>query len=177
MLKKLLLVIGVIGLVFAAGFGYLFYEASQPPDMKKAQAMEAKPAPALTLATFPDKKEVPLKDLIGKGKPVFLNFWATWCPPCVKEMPYMNELYPEYKDKMDFIVASVDSKQDDVVTFQKKNNYAFPIYYAKNSEVSSAYGLQGIPTSFIIDGKGNIVNVHIGGMDKAAMKQFLDSAF
>lgn len=177
MLKKILMVIGVVVFIALGGLAYLFYAASQPPDMAKAQAMENKPAPQLTLLTFPDKKTVTLKDLSGKGKPVFLNFWATWCPPCVGEMPHMQELYPQYKERMDFIVASVDAKKDDVVKFQEKNKYAFPIYYADNSEVSKAYSLQGIPTSIIIDGKGNIVNIHIGGMEKDAMKKFLDSAF
>lgn len=177
MFKKIMIVLGVVVAIVAGGFGYLFYAASQPPDLAKAQAMENKPAPNLQLATFPDKKAVALKDISGKGKPVFLNFWATWCPPCVAEMPHMNELYPQYKDKMDFVVASVDAKQEDVVTFQKKNNYQFPIYYAESKEVHAAYGLQGIPTSVIIDGKGNLVNVHIGGMNKEDMKKFLDSAF
>ncbi len=177
MLKKILIVLGVLVVIAAGGVGYLYYSVTKGPDMAKAQAMERQPAPIIALKTFPDKNEVSLGDLIGKDKPVYLNFWATWCPPCVHEMPFMNELYPEYKDKMDFVIASVDAKQDDVVKFQEKNNYSFPIYYADNKEAAQAYGIQGIPTSVLIDGKGNVINVHIGSMSKEDMKSFLDGAF
>ena len=177
MLKKILIVLGVLVVIAAGGVGYLYYSVTKGPYMAKAQAMERQPAPIIALKTFPDKNEVSLGDLIGKDKPVYLNFWATWCPPCVHEMPFMNELYPEYKDKMDFVIASVDAKQDDVVKFQEKNNYSFPIYYADNKEAAQAYGIQGIPTSILIDGKGNVINVHIGSMSKEDMKSFLDGAF
>lgn len=177
MLKKILIVVGVLACLLVGGFGYVMYNTSQTPDMSKVQAMSQKAAPNLQLTTFSEKKPVALSELIGKGKPVYLNFWATWCPPCVREMPYMNELYPKYKDKMDFVIASVDEKETDVVTFQKKNNYQFPIYYAKNSEVASAYQLQGIPTSVLIDGQGNIITVHVGSMSKEDMESFFNKAF
>jgi len=177
MLKKILMVLGVIFVLIVGGVGYLYYTVTKGPDMAKAQAMERKPAPIISLKTFPEKNSVSLQDLIGKGKPVYLNFWATWCPPCVGEMPHMNALYPQYKDKMDFIIASVDSKQDDVVAFQEKNNYSFPIYYADNREAAEAYGIQGIPTSILIDAEGNIINIHIGSMGKDDMQSFLDGAF
>ncbi len=171
MLKKILIGLGVVVAIIAGVFVYVVKEASTPPDMAKAAAMEQKAAPSLTIAAYPDDKKIELSQLYGK-KPIYLNFWATWCPPCVREMPFMNELYPQYKDKLDFVVVSVDSKRSQLDEFVKKTGYNFPIYTTDNESAGKAFGLQGIPTSVLITPDGKIAKIHIGSMSKEEMEAF-----
>jgi len=113
-----------------------------------------------------------------KGKPIFLNFWATWCPPCVEEMPFINELYSEYKDKVNFVMISVDNadSKDKVNKFIADKGFNFPVYTAEQADVYKAYNVQGIPTTYIIDASGNIIQKHVGGMTKSELKALLDKA-
>ncbi|MGB5418505.1 TlpA family protein disulfide reductase [Algibacter sp.] len=90
-----------------------------------------------------------------KGKVVLLNFWATWCPPCIAEMPSMQDLYTDYKDKIEFVFVS---NEDFTVInkFMAKNGYDFQVYnpvtqYPENFDISS------IPRTFLIGKSGNIV--------------------
>lgn len=90
-----------------------------------------------------------------KNKPVFLNFWATWCPPCLAEMPSIQRLYDEYGDGMVFILAS----QEDMgilKSFVEKKNYTFPIYMLSGS-VPDVFASRSIPASFLISPKGKLM--------------------
>jgi len=107
-----------------------------------------------------------------KGKIVFLNFWATWCPPCKEEMPYMQELYEEYKDQDVAILAvnpaSVELRKDSlgegdaeeaekrVREFIEKEGFTFPILLDRKDEVWAVYMQWGIPANYIIDKEGII---------------------
>ena len=171
MFKKILIGFGIVVAIVAGVVVYVVKEASAPPDMAKAHAMEQKSAPTLTIATYPDGQKMELSQLYGK-KPIYLNFWATWCPPCVREMPYMNELYPQYKDKLDFVVVSVDSKRASLDAFIEKTGYDLPIYTTDNESANKAFELQGIPTSVLITPEGKIAKIHIGSMSKEEMEAF-----
>jgi len=99
----------------------------------------------------------------AKGKVVFVNFWATWCPPCRAEMPMIQKLYDDYKDKIEFVFVTTDSKEK-VESFYKKNSYDLPTYTMvtnspKEFEVSS------IPASYLLDKNGNIVISKVGAAD------------
>ncbi len=89
------------------------------------------------------------------SKPVFLNFWATWCPPCIAELPGIAELYEEYGDKVNFVLVSEESRSK-VRAFAKKHNYnQLPFY--QNSYVPNDFASNSIPTTFIIDKEGVVV--------------------
>ena len=113
-----------------------------------------------------------LKDLDGKkvrlsdyrGKIVFLNFWATWCPPCRAEMPSMEKLNGKMNGT-DFIIFAVSidtSSPERVANFIEKNGYTFDILHDSDQAVAKNYLVMGIPTTYIIDKKGIIVEKSVG---------------
>lgn len=113
-----------------------------------------------------------LKDLDGKnltlsslrGKFVFLNFWATWCPPCRAEMPSMQVLHEKYKNE-NFVILAVNLREDKktVEKFLKKNKYTFPVVMDVNGDVGgSMYGVSGIPTTYFIGADGYVLGRLVG---------------
>jgi thiol-disulfide isomerase/thioredoxin len=113
-----------------------------------------------------------LSDL--KGKDVFLNFWATWCPPCKGEMPEIEKLYQETKNSNLVIVAiEIGEPLNDVKAFIQQNNYNFKVLLDSDQKVSSQYGITGVPTSFFINKEGNIVAENIGAMNIDQMKKYI----
>ena len=119
-----------------------------------------------------------LKDLSGnkvklsdyKGKVIFLNFFASWCPPCREEMPSIQRLYEKTRSLKSFklITVSVDSIENDARSFIKDGGYTFPVLLDTSSTVSDIYGIRGIPATFIIDKKGRIIDMVVGGRDWAS---------
>jgi len=123
------------------------------------------PAPDFTLEDM-DAKKYSLKDY--RGKVILLNFWATWCPPCRREMPSMERLNKKFKGK-DFAVLAVNQMEgvDPVFAFTGglEVDPTFPIVFDKDSSVSRAYGVMGLPTTYLIDKKGNVRFRAIGGRE------------
>jgi len=130
--------------------------------------MVGKPAPDFALRDL-DGKEVKLADF--KGKVVILDFWATWCPPCVKEIPHFIELYREYKEQ-DFAMVgiSVDRGIGVVKSFAQQHQVNYPILMA-DGKVQQAYGgIRSIPTTFVTDKEGRIQRYYVGYRDKAVFE-------
>lgn len=118
-----------------------------------------KEAPDFKLKTI-EGKEVSLKDY--RGKVVLINFWATWCPPCREEMPLFEKVYKKYKDKgFEILAISTDSSVDQVKKFLKEYRVSFPVLF-DDANVSGLYGIQGLPTSFLINREGEVVKVRLG---------------
>ena len=111
-----------------------------------------------------------------KGKVIFLNFWATWCPPCKKEMPDVESIYKEYgENKKDVVILGVNSeKENEVKKFLKDKGYTFPTVIDENSEVMRKYFIQAFPTSFVIDKEGNVYGYVMGGLTKEQIKQVIE---
>jgi len=125
------------------------------------------PAPDFML-TSTDGKQIKLSDY--KGKIVILDFWATWCAPCRKGIPDLVEIQKEYKDNVVIVGISLDkqSTKNFVIPFMKEFGINYPVVYG-NGKVVADYGyIQAIPTSFIIDRKGNIVDGFVGLVTKDA---------
>ena len=123
-----------------------------------------------------------------KGKTVFLNFWATWCPPCRMEMPYMNELYEEYnKNQDDVVILGVASPklgnegdEDHIKEFLEEEGHDFPVVFDNAAEkdinyIVEMYGINAFPTTFIIDKEGYITKYIPGAMNKETMKDLIES--
>jgi thiol-disulfide isomerase/thioredoxin len=110
------------------------------------------PTPDFTLQD-PDGKKISLKDF--RGKLVFLNFWASWCVPCREEMPAMERLYQEFKNK-NFVVLAVNVKDNrkDAMAFVKELKVTYPIVLDPNGDVGLLYGAFGLPTTYLIGPKG-----------------------
>lgn len=100
---------------------------------------------------------VKLSDFVGK-KLVLLNFWATWCPYCVKEIPQLKEIYSKYKSKgLEIIAVNLGENQKNVEKFIKNYNIEYLILLDQRGISARMYGVQGIPTNFLIDLKGNVI--------------------
>lgn len=122
-------------------------------------------APEFTLK-LTDGKDIKLSD--NKGKVVIIDFWATWCPPCRRGIPDLVDIQKKYSKDIVVIGISLDTETiDDVVPFMKKFGINYPVAYG-TAEVVKAFGnIEAIPTSFIVDKTGQIVDKHIGLVDKS----------
>jgi thiol-disulfide isomerase/thioredoxin len=101
-----------------------------------------------------------------KGKVVFLNFWATWCPPCREEMPSMEALYQRFRGRgLEFLAVDIQEGKDEVAAFMKQFGLTFPAALDDTGKISAEYGIRGIPTTFIIDKEGGIIASVVGGRD------------
>ncbi len=131
--------------------------AQSKVDYKKAipilQPMKDNaPTPDFDLAT-PDGKKISLKSF--RGKVVLLNFWASWCVPCREEMPAMEKLYQEYKDKNFVILAvAVKDRKQDAIDFIKELKITYPVALDPEAQVGSLYGAWGLPATYLIGPKG-----------------------
>jgi peroxiredoxin len=117
------------------------------------QAMkEVAPTPEINLAA-PDGKKIALKDF--RGKIVLLNFWASWCVPCREEMPAMEKLYQEFKDKNFVILAvAVKDRKQDAIDFVNELKLTYPIALDPDAKVGQEYGAWGLPVTYLIGPKG-----------------------
>ena len=119
-------------------------------------------------ATAVDGSVVELAKL--KGKVVVVNYWATWCGPCRQEIPGFVEVYKEYKAKgLEIVGVSLDDNGWEAVKpYLAKISIPYPVVLPDEVLTSSYGSIQAIPTTFFVDKKGNIVDKHVGYMDKAA---------
>ena len=124
------------------------------------------PAPNFTFPGL-DGKKVSLTDF--KGKVVFINIWATWCPPCREEMPSMEKLYQELKgEDFEILAVSIDTSGAKVVApFMKEYKLSFPALLDTEGTIQDLYGTTGVPESFIINKEGIIEEIVIGPRDWA----------
>ncbi|MCU1237947.1 MAG: Redoxin domain protein, partial [Candidatus Solibacter sp.] len=111
-----------------------------------------------------------------RGKIVLLNFWATWCPPCRKEMPDMEKLYRTYEKKGLTVIAVSDEDRETVANFMAKNNYTFPIALDPGRKVNLAFSVEGIPKSFIFDREGRLAAQAIDMRTEAQFMELLKLA-
>ncbi|MFC2067420.1 peroxiredoxin family protein [Chloroflexota bacterium] len=125
-------------------------------------------APDFTLLDL-DGNEVKLSEFLGKR--VFINFWATWCPPCRAEMPDIESLYQEYKDK-GLVVIGIDISESEGTTrqFVQRGGYGWTFVLDSTGAVAANYNVRAIPTSFFIDREGVIQAVNIGAITKRRME-------
>ncbi|MFD1065282.1 thiol-disulfide oxidoreductase ResA [Oceanobacillus locisalsi] len=114
-----------------------------------------------------------LSDLEGKG--VMLNFWATWCGPCEEEMPYMQDLYPEYKDKgVEIVAVSLDSTELVIDNFIDQYGLTFAIPQDINADVRDLYKIRPMPTTYFINPDGTINEVVQGALTLDKLEGHLD---
>lgn len=109
------------------------------------------------------------------GKPIVLNFWASWCSPCKSEMPEFENLYKEYSDNVEFIMVNLtDGERETISTaksFIESMDYTFPVYFDVNQDSAYTYEIYSIPTTYFIDSEGKIAAYSQGVLDEATIRK------
>ena len=156
-----LIIIGV-GIIVLLQTKDSSFNQSEEPRLGKVVS-----APNFTLPGL-DGNMVSLAD--SKGKVVLLNIWATWCPPCVDEMPSMEKLHQKLKgENFEILAVSIDEAgAEAVIPFMKQHNLSFTALIDTQGSLKSLYQTTGVPESFIVDQKGIIVGKVIGARDWAS---------
>ncbi|CAM3742256.1 peroxiredoxin family protein [Mesobacillus zeae] len=185
-MKKFIIIIGLVlavlfvvdktllkdkGMVNKVGLAGKYAEIENPKSLAEGLKTENR-APDFSLTDI-NGQEVRLSDY--KGKKVLLNFWATWCPPCRAEMPYMEEMFKEHKNEGYEIVAvnmtSSEKNKGNIEPFVKEYGLTFTIPLDEKGEISTLYEVMAYPTSYFIDSDGIIRSKSIGGMKKEFMEK------
>ena len=160
--------------------------AQNAKDSSEAAAKAAEALKAADTKSSSEKKiaatDFKLKDLNGKevslsdfkGKKVFLNFWASWCPPCKAEMPDIEKLYEETKDS-DLIILAINlgETKNTTKSFIDNNKYNFKVLLDSDQSVANQYSITAIPTSFFIDKEGYIVSTVRSSLTIDDMKEYI----
>lgn len=141
------------------------------PDGQVSQAA----APDFTVQDGEDNP-VKLSDMVGK--PVVLNFWASWCPPCKMEMPDFQEAFTEYGDSVHFMMVNLTDGARETVDTAKKyvedQGYTFPVYFDTGSEAAIVYGIMAVPATFFIDAEGKPVARASGAIDRETLEKGIE---
>jgi peroxiredoxin len=174
--RKALAGIVILAVVLlAAGYAYTALSQRFKPE-ESILKVGKNPAPDFSVYDS-QGNAVKLSDFTGK--PVVLNFWASWCPPCRSEMPHFNEVYSTVKDELVFMMVDLtDGQRETQATGQKyvdKQGYDFPVYFDKRQQAAAAYDISSIPTTFLINREGNIVKVYRGSIDKDTLQEAVNT--
>ena len=174
--KKIIIIALCTVLLFSAAvFGYNYLSENYQPKSEDLSGTVSEPeqpeenepeTPAEDIIMAPDftvydaeGNAVKLSDF--SGKPVVINFWATWCGYCVREMPAFEKIAAEYSDEVVFMMINVTDGQketkEEALAFIEEKGYTFPVYYDTSGNAVDTFGIRGIPLSLFIDADGNLV--------------------
>lgn len=162
----------------------LFVTACAKKDMTIVEPPNNVPENEINIDDDKDAEKEPvmspdfeLEDLEGnmvklsslQGKKVIINFWATWCGFCVKEMPDFMTLQEEYKDDLVVLYVNVGEKKDDVIKFIEKEKIIGTIVLDKDQKIAATYGVRSFPSTLAVNEKGEVVTARVGMMDYPMM--------
>ena len=201
MKKKTSLVVLILVLVVLIGGAYMLYgrlSADAQPDNLSAQAPQTTQPPEETGApqdsaapeeTEPPKVEAPdftvvdadgtevkLSDYVGK--PIVLNFWASWCSPCKSEMPEFNAAWEELDGEVQFLMVNMTDGARETVESAREyvegEGFTFPVLFDTKSEAAIAYSAYSLPTTYFIDAEGYVTARAVGAIDGETLQKGLD---
>ncbi len=171
---KLLIIFAIAGLALALAIaGLLLTQRNAKNEFSSKSSLETKePAPNFTLPLF-DGKNFQLSD--HKGKPILINFFASWCLPCREEMPVLEKIVHEYGPKgVVFLGIAIDDTEEKMKDFIAKYGVTFPVGLDKTAAIQKSFGLYGIPTTYFINKQGIINYFHSGSVTEELLQHELD---
>lgn len=159
-----------IVVIVSVGFlGFLVWGMlnKQPLTGLSGITMVNRPAPDFTLTTFKGTT-ISLEGLTGK--PIVINFWASWCPPCRIEAPLLERTWRAYKNRdVVFIGVDVQDREEDALNYIREFDITYPNGPDPTGEISIDYGVSGLPVTFFVSGKGEIVRRWVGAIEKSVL--------
>ncbi|GIN89490.1 thiol-disulfide oxidoreductase ResA [Siminovitchia terrae] len=169
--KRRLIIRTVILTVMTAAVIYTLYANFTKESRSKVSAGDMAP-------------DFVLEDLNGdkhqlssyKGKGVFLNFWGTWCKPCEREMPYMNNQYKEFKDQgVEILAVNVGEPEFQINKFVKKHGLDFPVLKDKSKDIMNMYGVFNLPATLLVNPEGKVIKVEEGELTEQKIREMMES--
>ncbi len=159
--KVLLLALGLIFIVLFSGWltERRVRSAEDVIDGQLSVAAVGEPAPNFRLKST-DGREIRLSDY--RGRPVIVAFWATWCGPCLYEMPELLKFYQQEGGKVALLAVSLDDDEQDAQGYARYNRLPFPVLYDGTKRVAAGYAVEGIPALFVVGPKGTVRAHHVG---------------
>lgn len=122
-----------------------------------------------------DMNEVKLSDFFGK--PIIINFWASWCGPCKSELPAFDNLYGKYKDDVVFLMINLTDGQRETVSsvreFVSDSSYSFPVYYDVEYDAANTYGVRSIPETVFISADGSLYDIRVGAISEVVLENYI----
>ena len=167
----------IVAIILSALFFTVYQAVTE--DARVSKSLESDPetgldigskAPDFTLQGY-DGEAISLSAI---DKPVMLNFWASWCPPCKAEMPHMKNFYEKNKDEVEIVAVNMmhqESSEQDMMKFYKEYGLNFPVPIDEDGMVSTTYQVVSIPTSYFIDSEGIIVSKYTGPMTETSISE------
>jgi len=167
-MKKLLFFVAVA--VFAIFLGISYFGYGVLSQNASAGVMKAKTrAPDFTVVDS-NGGNVKLSDM--KGKPVVINFWASWCPPCRNEMPDFEEVFREMGAGVQFMMVNLiggGETREKADAFIERQGFTFPVFYDMTGEAAGQYNVRAIPMTIFVDAEGNVTGSSTGMLNKASL--------
>lgn len=167
-MNRNVLVIGAV--ITAALVGVLFLGLGRDPKQIDSPLV-GKPAPRFALATVGTGQTVDIASF--RGKPVVLNFWATWCGPCWEEHPTLNETARMMDGRVQFLGVVFQDDEAKIQSFLRQRGSSYPTVVDDRGKTAMAYGIGGVPETFILDGNGTIVVKHDGPISAEQLQSYL----
>ena len=184
--KKVLLILAMVLVLLIAGASVLYNNLSESMAPDQLATQEPTAAPDETTPQLMQAPDFTVYDAEGNavnlsdyfGKPIVVNFWASWCGPCKMEMPDFQEKYLELEEDITFLMVNMTDGDRETVeiasAFIAEAGYTFPVLFDTAASAAMTYGVYSLPSTYFIDAEGNAVARATGAIDSATLQQGID---